>query len=139
PELEDFIEAWGKIRNAYDRGDDLALRLSAWKLARLCPTLLRPLNPDIQPQNRIEAMRAVLAFPVAPDEYRDDLLRCFGLSGEALSGDDVRASARRLTFGTIGLLMAHVTIVGALLPDDLAAALADGRLARYVRQVSGEE
>ena len=73
PELEDFVEAWGKVRNARRRGDDLAMRLAAQKMARLCPTLLRPLNPAVFPSNRREAMRAVLGLPVAPDGYRDDI------------------------------------------------------------------
>lgn len=137
PELEDFIECWGKIRNAFDRGDDLQLRLAAQKLARLCPTLLRPLNPEVRPENRIAAMQAVLAFPVAPDGYRDDLLRCFGLAGTATSLDDLRDSARRLVLGTISLLMEHASTIEPLLPGDLAEALTDGRLARYVRQIEG--
>lgn len=138
PELEDYIEAWGKIRNAHRRGDDLVMRISAQKLARLCPTLLRPLNPEPKVANRIEAMYAVLAFPVAPEGYRDDLLRCFGLSTAATSMDELLEAARRLTLGTVALLMEHAATIGPLLPDDLAAALGDGRLARYIRQTAGE-
>lgn len=137
PELEDFIEAWGKVRNARRRGDDLAMRLAAQKLARLCPTLLRPLNPDALPSNRREAMRAVLGFPVAPDGYRDDLLRLFGLTGEAVTTDDLHASARRLTFGTVALLREHAALLEGVLEDDLYAYLVDGTLERYIRQ--GEE
>lgn len=134
PELEDFVEAWGKIRNAMRRGDDLAMRLAAQKMARLCPTLLRPLNPESFPSNRREAMRAVLAFPVAPDGYRDDLLRLFALSGEAVSLGDMHDAARRLTFGTVTLLQEHATTLEGLLEDDLYAYLADGTLERYIRQ-----
>lgn len=134
PELEDFVEAWGKVRNAMRRGDDLAMRLAAQKLARLCPTLLRPLNPEALPSNRREAMRAVLGFPVAPDGYRDDLLRLFSLGGEAVTMDDLRAAARRLTFGTVALLREHAATLKGVLEDDLYAYLIDGTLERYIRQ-----
>jgi phosphoribosyl-AMP cyclohydrolase len=137
PELEDFVEAWGKVRNAQRRGDDLAMRLAAQKLARLCPGLLRPLNPEVFPSNRREAMRAVLDLPVAPDGYQDNLLRCLGLTGEAVSMNDLHAAARRLTFGTIALLREHADEMEALLEDDLYAYLVDGTLDRYIRQ--GEE
>ena len=139
PELEDFIEAWGKIRNAFARSDDLLMRISAQKLARLCPTLLRPLNPEVAPANRIEAMRAVLAFPVAPAGYGEDVLRCSGLVADAVPMPDLHDSAQRLALGTVDLLMEHLDTIGPMLPPDLAAALAEGRLARYIRQTTGEE
>lgn len=134
PELEDVVEAWGKVRNARRRGDDLAMRLAAQKMARLCPTLLRPLNPEALPSNRREAMRAVLGFPVAPDGYRDDLPRLFGLSGEAVPMESLNAAARRLTFATVALLREHAATLEGLLEDDLYAYLIDGTLERYIRQ-----
>jgi hypothetical protein len=134
PELEDFIEAWGKIRNALARNDDLAIRLAAHKLARLCPGLLRPLNPETLPSNRREAMHAALAFPVAPEGYRADLLACFGLTGDAVPMRALHDAAQRLTFGTLALLRDHAAIIQPLLPADLVRALADGTLDRYVRQ-----
>jgi phosphoribosyl-AMP cyclohydrolase len=137
PELEDFIEAWGKVRNALGRQDDLAMRLAAQKLARLCPGLLRPLNPEVTPSNRREAMRAVLDLPVAPGGYRHDLLRCFGLTGEPVSMQSMNAAAGRLAYGTVALLREHVAILDGLLEDDLFAYLVDGTLERYIRQ--GEE
>ncbi len=134
PELEDFIEAWGKVRNALQKYDGLGARLAAHKLARLCPGLLRPLNPEVRPANRREAMQAVLTLPVAPRGYRDDLLRCFGLSGENGSIQDLHDAARRLTFGTIGLLREHADTMKPLLPADLHGYLVEGTLDRYVRQ-----
>lgn len=134
PELEDFIEAWGKIRNALRREDDLAIRLAGQKLARLCPGLLRPLNPEVRPSNRREAMRAALSFPVSPDGYDDDLQRCFGLSDEAVSMQELHDAAQRLTYGTLALLRAHAGTMKPLLPDDLYDYLVDGTLDRYVRE-----
>lgn len=137
PELEDFIEAWGKIRNASTRDDDLAMRIAGQKLARLCPGLLRPLNPEVLPSNRRAALHAALGFPVAPDGYRDDLLRCFGLSGDAVTMQDLRDAAKRITFGTVALLREHEAFLEGQLEADLFAYLVDGTLERYIRQ--GEE
>ena len=137
PELEDFVEAWGKVRNARGKGDDLAMRIAAQKLARLCPGLLRPLNAEVLPSNRRDAMYAVLGFPVAPVGYHDDLLCCFGLTGEAVTMLELHDAARRLTFGTIALLQQHADTMKNLLEDDLYAYLTAGTLERYICQ--GEE
>lgn len=134
PELEDFIEAWGKVRNALRKYDGLGARLAGQKLARLCPGLLRPLNPEVRPSNRREAMHAVLTFPVAPDGYRDDLLTCSGLSAQPGSIQDLHDAAQRLAFGTVTLLREHAESMKSLLPDDLYAYLVDGTLDRYIRQ-----
>ena len=133
-ELEDFVEGWGKVRNALAKGDDLAMRMAAQKLARLCPGLLRPLNPETLPSNRREAMQAVLAFPVAPAGYREDLLRCFGLSSDAVPMQELHDAARRLVSGTIALLRDNADQVKDILEDDLYAYLIDGTLERYIRQ-----
>lgn len=138
PELEDFIEAWGKMCNALHREDELGAHLASQKLARCCPGLLRPINPDVLPSNRREAMDALLAFPIAPAGYRDDLLQCFRLTGTGSSINDLYEAARRLIFGTIELLGEHSAVVVPLLPDDLASALTDGRLDRYIRQLEGK-
>lgn len=137
PELEDFIEAWGKVRNACTKGDDLAMRIAGQILARLCPGLLRPMNPEVFPANRREALRAALDFSVAPQGYRDDLLRCLGLPPDTVSMRDLHAAAQRLTFGTIALLREHAESLENLLEADLFAYLVDGTLERYIRQ--GEE
>lgn len=134
PELEDFVEAWGKVRNALGRNDDLAVRLAAQTLAQLCPSLLGPLNPKVAPSHRTDALRAALQFPIAPDGYRDDLLRCLGLTGHAGSMQEIHDAARRLTLGTLALLREHEHLVKGVLPSDLHGYLRDGTLERYIRQ-----
>lgn len=134
PELEDFIEAWGKLRNAMHADDDRGLRLAAQSLARYCVQNLRLLNPTVRPSHRREAIRMILAFPVAPECYREDLAMCLGLSGEATTMTDVHLAARRLTFGTIALLREHADVFRGEVPDDLFAALVNGTIDRYVRQ-----
>jgi len=133
-ELEDFVEAWGKVRNALLRDDELALRLAAQTLGSLCPSLLRPLNPPVAPSHRHAALTAALAFRVAPEGYRDDLLRCLGLEGELSTARDVHDAARRLALGTVALLRMHAGAIQPHLPPDLHGALVDGRLERYIRQ-----
>jgi len=134
PELEDFVEAYGKVRNALLRGDDLALCRAAQTVGTLLPGLLRPLNPDVRPTHRHDALLAALAFPVAPEGHRDDLLRCLGLGECASTAGEVHDAARRLTLGTLALLRAHAERVKELLPPDLFAYLCAGTLERYVRQ-----
>lgn len=134
PELEDFIEAWGKIRNAMHADDDRGIRLAAQSLARYCIQNLRPLNPPVRPSHRREALRMALAFPVAPECYREDLAMCLGLSGEATTMSDVYAAAKRLTFGTIALMREHPEVFRGEVPDDLFTALMNGTIDRYIRQ-----
>jgi len=136
PELEDFIECFAKTRNADRDHDELALRLAAQNLAQLCPTLLRLVNPEVVPDTRLAALRAVLSFPNAPAHYRDDLLRCLGLDGEASSTEDVFDASRRLTVGTLALLQSAYLdhrLAGAF-EDGLDVALENGTLAKHVVQ-----
>jgi predicted nucleotidyltransferase len=139
PELEDFIEAWGKIRNARLRDDDLAMRLAAQTLGSLAPTLLQYLNPKVPTASRYQAMQVILAFPVAPEGYRNDIERCLGISGKATSMTDLYDAAERLTFGIITLLREHADVFEGILPHDLYTYLVDGTLDRYIRQTLRSE
>jgi predicted nucleotidyltransferase len=134
PELEDFVEAWGKIRNAMHADDDRGLRLAAQSLARYCVQNLRLLNPPVRPSHRREAIRMILAFNVAPECYREDLAMCLGLSGDATTMTDIFLAARRLTFGTIALMRGHPEVFRGEVPDDLFEALMNGTIDRYIRQ-----
>jgi hypothetical protein len=133
PELEDFVAGLGKVRQAHAQGDDLALRLATQDLARLCPSLLRPLNPEVRVSTRREALRAALAFPVSPPGYPEDMRLCLGLSNRATT-EDVHETARRLVLGVLETLQPHAARLAPLLPPDLAAALASGALQRYAAQ-----
>lgn len=134
PELEDFVEAFGKVRNALLCGDEFALRLAAQTLGQLCPSLLRPINPDVCPSHRHEALLAALTFPITPEGYRDDLVLCLGLSGHASTPQGILDAARRLTEGTLALMREHAHQLQAELPPNLYGYLRDGTLERYVRQ-----
>lgn len=133
-ELEDFIEELGKARNAWLRGDELALRLAVQEIAQLCPSLLGPFNDPVYPGTRPEALRAALDLPVAPAGYRADMLRCLGLDGHASTADEVLAAGERLASGTIDLMEANADRISPLLPPHLFKLLASGLLRRYLEQ-----
>jgi hypothetical protein len=135
PELEHFIGDLGKVANAHGRGDELGVRLAAQDLARSCPALLQPLNPERPVRTRDAALRRTLDFEVAPGGYRDDLSLCLGVSGRPGSADDVHAAACRLATGIAELLESHAGSFAGLLSRPLLACLADGSLRRYVAQV----
>jgi phosphoribosyl-AMP cyclohydrolase len=143
PELEHFIGDLGKLANAKERGDELAMRLAAQDLARSCPPLLRPLNPDQRPlvSSRHAALLAVLAFEVAPPGYRQDLLVCLGLpdrSDSPSAAEAVHAAASRLATGTVALLETRLDTLTPVLTPQMSASLGDGSLRRYVSQVVGD-
>ncbi|WP_066898101.1 nucleotidyltransferase domain-containing protein [Mycolicibacterium houstonense] len=110
PELEDFFSDLGKLRNARRAGDELGVRLAARAAAQLCPSVLAVVNPG-HPADPITSARAALdaavSFPVAPQGYREDFLRCLGLSGDTSHSDDIAAAAERLVLGTVSLLEDH--------------------------------
>ena len=134
PELEDFLAALGKVRHARAQGNDLALRLAAQVLARLCPSVLQIINPEVRVGTRHEALLAALALPVSPPSYREDMLVCLGLSGDATTGDEVGATAERLVRGVLELMRPCAARLAAHVPPALLTPLADGTLQRYVTQ-----
>jgi predicted nucleotidyltransferase len=137
PEIEDWVESLGKMRNAHRRGDALGVRLAAQGLGRYTPTLLRPLNPDVFATSPRSALALVLAFPVAPEGYREDLLACLGLV-EGVPVAALMAAAGRLVAGTLALLGEHMDVIAPLLADDIAGYLRDGTLARYIATMMTE-
>lgn len=139
PELEHFLSDLGKVSDAHRHGDELGLRLAAQDLARSCPALLRPVNPDPHPRvgSRRAAMLAALQVQVAPPGYRDDLLVCLGLAARPSSAEEVHAAACRLASGMTELLESHADTFTRLLSPPLRASLTDGSLRRYTAQVAG--
>jgi nucleotidyltransferase-like protein len=106
PELDHFEGESGKVANAWLAGDELALRLAAQDLARSVVSLLVPLNPGPPVRSRVEALRRLLDFPVAPPGYRADMVTCLGLTGNSTVAE-VHAAAGRLVLGTVELLPEH--------------------------------
>ena len=134
PELEDFIEELGKARNASLRGDEVSLRLAVQEVAQLCPTLLVALNEPVFPGTRPEALKAALAFAVAPDGYRDDMLLCLGLSGRPSTPDEILAAGERLVFGTLAILEENADTISPRQPPYLPELLRSGLLRTYLEQ-----
>ena len=134
PELEDAVEALTKVKSALRRGDALAVRASAQLLARSIPSLLRLLNPPVVAGTAREALRLVLDFPVAPPGYREDMLVCLGLTNRFNPIEEVADSAHRLLTGVLELVRPIADRLAQADVPDLASALADGSLMRYLTQ-----
>ncbi len=134
PEPEDFIEELGKARNSRLLDDEIALRLAVQEIAQLCPTLLAPLNESADPQTRPEALKAALDLSIAPVGYRDDMLLCLGLNGQASTADEVLAAGTRLVMGTLALLEANADMICPDLAPHWPELLTSGLLRRYLEQ-----
>ncbi len=134
PRLEEIIATLGKIAGAWCSGDPTGVRLAAADLARLCPSVLRLVNPSVRVASRRGALAAALDLPVAPPGYRDDMLRCLGLRPGATG--EVAAAAGRLVTGIVSLVRPYAEEIAAVAGADLADALVDGRLDRYLGQLT---
>jgi phosphoribosyl-AMP cyclohydrolase len=132
PLLEDAIEDFSKICSALASDSHRGVRIAAADLATEIPTLLRLANPPRTVASRAEAWAAVFSLPVAPDGFAADLELCLGWR----PGDPARiaAAAHRLIAGTVDLIRPHANAFHAY--GDLADAIADGRLSRYLRQLA---
>lgn len=134
PRLEELIATLGKAASARAANDRLGVRLAVADLARLCPSVLRPANPSVRVHSRRAAFAAALELPVAPPGYRADMLLCLGLRPSATG--QLWAAAVRLVAGTLPLIRPYAAEIADVAGTDLAAALVDGRLDRYVAQLA---
>lgn len=134
PRLEEMIATLGKAAAARAASDRLGVRLAVADLARLCPSVLRPANPSVRVHSRRAAFAAALELPVAPPGYRTDMLLCLGLRPGATG--QLWAAAVRLVAGTLPLIRPYAEEIADTAGADLAAALVDGRLDRYVAQLA---
>ncbi|SIN09211.1 phosphoribosyl-AMP cyclohydrolase [Micromonospora cremea] len=134
PRLEELIATLGKAAAARAADDHLGIRLAVADLARLCPSVLRPANPSVRVISRRAAFAAALELPVAPPRYREDMLLCLGLRPG--STGQLWAAAVRLVAGTLPLIRPYAEEIADAAGSDLADALTDGRLDRYVAQLA---
>jgi phosphoribosyl-AMP cyclohydrolase len=134
PRLEELVATLGKVAGALAADDPPGVRLAAADLARLCPSVLRPANPGVRVASRRAAFAAALDLPVAPPGYRDDMLLCLGLRPGGTV--EVGVAAARLVSGVLPLVRPYADRVAETAGPDLARALCDGRLERYVAQLS---
>jgi phosphoribosyl-AMP cyclohydrolase len=128
PELEDFVEYVQKLRRAAARARTIHVRTNARQAALLAPGLLRKLNDDVVVRDREEALEAALAFAVAPDHYRDDMVMCLGLM--RAEDDEVERAALRLARELLAFLRQRAPDVDP--QPDIARYLADGTLERHL-------
>ncbi|CCH20199.1 Phosphoribosyl-AMP cyclohydrolase [Micromonospora lupini str. Lupac 08] len=134
PRLEELIAMLGKAAAARAAADRLGVRLAVADLARLCPSVLRPANPSVRVSSRRAAFAAALELPVAPVGYRDDMLLCLGLRPGGTG--QLWAAAVRLVTGILPLIRPYAGEIADVAGADLADALVDGRLDRYVAQLA---
>lgn len=128
-EIEDTMEALGKMRNALSRGDVIGVYRNANKLARLIPTLLVPINPPTSVSNSRQAIDAVLALSHVPEGFADDWLTCMGYVNTR-TPESTLSAATRLFMGTLRLLPPDREIVG----KDFDNLLRDGTIVAYLMQ-----
>jgi hypothetical protein len=112
----------------------MGVRIAAADLAEEIPTLLRLANPPRLVANRTEAWAAVFSLRVSPDGFVPDMEVCLGW--QAAQPAQIAAAAHRLVAGTVELIRPHAKAFHA--GGDLADAVADGRLSRYVRQLADD-
>ncbi|SBT65363.1 phosphoribosyl-AMP cyclohydrolase [Micromonospora sediminicola] len=133
PRLEELIATLGKVAGAHWADDPVGVRLAAADLARLCPSVLRLANPSVRVVSRRAALTAALDLPVAPPGYRTDMLLCLGL--RPADPAEVGAAAGRLVRGILPLVRPYAGEIAEVAGTDLAEALVDGRVERYLRQL----
>jgi phosphoribosyl-AMP cyclohydrolase len=131
PMLEEAIEDLSKIASALTRGNETGVRVAAADLAREVPTLLRLANPPRVVEHRLGAWDAALTMPITPHGYQEHLARCLGWTDATVR--DRAISAYRLIAGTLPLIRPFAAAFAAT--GDLAEALRDRRLDRYVAQL----
>lgn len=134
PQLQDLLESAAKVRNAAIRGDELGVRLAAQDLALRCPALLGLLHPPAPSHTRREALQTALDLPGAPPGYREDLLDCLGLSGQAGAAQHIHDAALRLAHTVLDRLRQRPELLEGRVEPGLPEALADGRLQRLLDQ-----
>lgn len=129
PEIEDTMEALGKIRNAIAKGDTIGVYRNANKMATLLPTMLVPINPTVAVSNSRQAIDAVLAFPNVPTGFAADWCYCMGYVDQRTPAETLVVAAR-LFAGVLELVSAHPDV----LDQDFSRMIQDGTLRAYLAQ-----
>lgn len=128
-EIEDTMEALGKMRNALSRGDAISVYRNANKLATLIPSMLVPINPPTSVSNSRAAIKAVLELPNVPEGFAADWLICMGYV-DSRTPESTLAAAVQMFNGVLSMLPVDADVIG----KDFARMLADGTLTAYLTQ-----
>lgn len=127
PALEDFVELYLKVRRAEAEGDKLLLRWAARLLAEYAPPLMLAFNPARVVHTPAEALAAALNLPHAPEHFRADFARCYGL--EPVADAELAAAASRLISELLAWLRPRTAGRGL---EGMFLYLSDGRLEKYI-------
>lgn len=128
-EIEDSMEALGKMRNAHARGDVMGLYRNANKLATLIPTMLVPINPEATVSNSRQAIDAVLNLQNVPEHFANDWLTCMGYVDIRMPDSTLEAATRLFT-RTLRMLPPDPHVVGR----DFDILIRDGVIEAYLNQ-----
>lgn len=129
-ETEDFAELFMKVRRANTIGDRVMLRWAARMLAEYSVGLFRPYNLPVEVSTPVQALKAALAFSVAPKSYRTDFEVCAGL----VEASDVKVFESAARLQEEALTWLRTRLEGrTFASDDVRALLLDGSLQSYLK------
>lgn len=130
PEVEDAVEAFGKVMRAHTMGDDVAVYQNAHLLATLIPTLLIPINVVAPVSNPATALAGVLALKNVPDGFGHNWLTLMGYVNCRTPAQTVDI-AQKMLLAVLEMITADSNVYG----NDIAPLLCRGALIRYVDQM----
>jgi len=131
-ELETMVEEAAKVRNAAEAGDYLGAARAAQEAAdEAWKVLYRCADPRPLATQR-EGVERMLRVGEGIPRYRENFLLCAGLTPDPRPLDALARAAVGLAEGVVAWVTAHVD---ELDQPRVAKLLADGQLARYLRQM----
>lgn len=128
PEVEDMVEAFGKVRRAAEVNDELGVRFAAQEVARCAAPCVAALNEPAPVRDPRGALDLLGALPIAPEGWPDDLVRCLGLMPAPTRA--VIEAAERVVGGTLRLLRTRAPHADP--QPEIARYLIDGTFERLI-------
>ena len=131
-ELETMVEEVAKVRNAAVAGDYLAAARAAWEAGDEAWKVLQRCHDPRPLATQRDGVDRMLRLGDDIPGYRENLAICLGLTPAARPLEELSRATLELAEGVVGWLEVHVTELGQ---PRVAELLADGKLARYLRQM----
>jgi hypothetical protein len=129
-ELETMVEEVAKVRNAAVAGDYLAAARAAWEAGDEAWKVLQRCADPRPLRTQREGVERMLRLGDGIPGYRENLAICLGLTPAPRPLEELSRAALELAEGVVAWLEAHVAD-----QPSVAELLADGKLARYLRQM----
>jgi len=99
-----LFEHLAKLKNAYEKKDELNLFYAARNIAFFSYMLLRPFNPVFSYRSERQKYEAFLSLKNKPKGYNENFKICFGLTTKARSMNKIYASGLKLANKTFNYL-----------------------------------